>query len=410
MGKDGRKELLLHCAGEIREASVELSASMVDLRRRLHAKPELGLDNPLTQNLIVETLEDIGISGLRRGQSCSSVLAEILGEGGGPGRGRLVALRADTDALPIRERTGLACASQFDGRMHACGHDAHVAMLLGAAAILYRQRARFAGTVRLLFQPGEEGYAGAAFMIAEGALEGVDAAFALHVGPETAVGEVAVRSGTMLAAVDTFFVSFKGAGGHASMPHLCSDPIPAIGPFVDGLSHVVARETDPTDRIVLSVTRVDAGSSANIIPPHANCEGTIRSLSEAGRKRARDKVRRVAEGVAAAAGLEVDVRVTEGYPATVNHPRAVELLDAAAALAGLELGIMDSPIMGAEDFAYVLERVPGAMAFVGCRTPGGGPLHSDVMAIDEGVLSHGAALHVCAALSFLADGGLSPSS
>jgi hippurate hydrolase len=181
------------------------------------------------------------------------------------------------------------------------------------------------------------------------------------------------------------------------------DPIPAIGPFVDGLSHVVARETDPDDRVVMSVTRVVAGTTDNVIPPSAECLGTIRSLSPAGRARARERVRRVAEGVAASRGLRVDIEFDEGYPPTVNAPEIVDRVVRAAAR--LELGVEDmrAPFMGAEDFSYVLDRVPGAIAFLGCEVPGGGPLHSDLMKIDESVLEAGTALHVAVAMELLKD-------
>jgi hippurate hydrolase len=208
----------------------------------------------------------------------------------------------------------------------------------------------------------------------------------------------------MLASFDNFLVTFRGAGGHASTPHTARDPIPAIGPFVDGLSHVVARETDPDDRAVISVTRVSAGTTDNVIPPSAECLGTIRSLTPAGRISARERLRRVARGVAASRGLEVEIELHEGYPPTMNAPEIVDGVMRAATR--LELGIEDmrSPFMGAEDFSYVLQHVPGAIAFLGCMAPDGGPLHSDVMNIDEAALETGTALHVAVAMELLAEG------
>ena len=282
----------------VRDNAAALSGRMVANRRRIHACPELGLVLPKTQALVIEELRRIGVDSLRTGAALSSVVAEVAGTGRGGERRGVVVLRADMDALPLRERDDHEFASRNDGCMHACGHDAHVAMLLGAAEILASHRAVFSGTVRLLFQPGEEGHGGARLMIEEGALDGVDAAFALHVDPSTPTGAMCVRKGTIMASADVFTVVFKGAGGHASMPHQTRDPIPAIGPFVDGLSHVAARETDPDDRVVLSVTQVRAGTTYNVIPPTAECSGTIRALSARRREAAHEQVRRVAHGVA----------------------------------------------------------------------------------------------------------------
>ncbi len=386
----------------LRAQAGELSGRMVTNRRRIHMFPELGLRLPATEAVVVEELKRIGVDSMRTGEALSSVVAEIKGTGGTAGRAQTVALRADMDALPLGEHNDLDFASKNNGCMHACGHDAHISMLLGAAEILVARRAEFAGTVRLLFQPGEEGYGGARIMIEEGALAGVDAAFALHVDPSTPAGTLCVRKGTVMASADSFMVVFKGAGGHASMPHHTRDPIPAIGPFVDGLSHAAARETDPDDRVVLSVTQVRAGTANNVIPPTAEVGGTIRALSVRGRAAAHEQLGRIARGVAAARGIDVDVSVNDGYPPTVNHDAPVDLMERTAERVGLRVLRMPSPVMGAEDFSYMLERVPGAFAFLGARTEGGGPLHSDLMKLDESVFASGAALHAAVAMSYLA--------
>jgi len=401
MSLSGADPITLHA---LQDSAAALSARLVANRRRIHSFPELGLVLPKTQAVVVEELTRIGVDSLKAGKLLSSVVAEVHGGAPCAGRARRVALRADMDALPLGEHNDLDFASRNAGCMHACGHDAHVAMLLGAAEILASRRAEFAGTVRLLFQPGEEGFGGAAIMINEGALDGIDGVFALHVDPSTPTGLLCVRKSTIMASADSFSVIFRGAGGHASMPHYARDPIPAIGPFVDGLSHVAARETDPDDRVVLSVTQVTAGTTNNVIPPTAECGGTIRALSPRRRAEAHKRLERVARGVAASHGLEIDVSIHHGYPPTVNHDDPVELFSRVAARVGLKCQLMPSPVMGAEDFSYMLERVPGAFAFLGARTEGGGPLHSDLMKLDESVLQQGAALHAAMALTFLAGG------
>jgi len=387
-------------ADELREHAARLRDRLVSVRRAIHENPELGLDTPLTQQRIAAELDRIGVRTRTAGTRCTSIVADIEGTAGS-GDARCVALRADMDALPVQERTGVEYASKVDGRMHACGHDAHVAMLLGAAELLQARRDRFHGRVRLLFQPGEEGYGGAKVMIEEGALAGVERAFAIHLDPSRKAHTIAYRSGPVLAAYDNFTVVFRGLGGHASTPHRARDPIPAIGPFVDGLSHVAARETDPDDRVVYSVTYVRAGTTDNVVPADATCIGTFRSLSPEARTRARERVRRVAEGVAASRGLEVSIELVEGYPPTRNHGDTVEAVAAAARALGLPEFRMPTPWMGAEDFAYMLEQVPGALVFLGARTEAGSPLHSDVMRIDEDVLVSGAALHALVALQAL---------
>lgn len=388
----------------IEREAARVHSRVVEVRRAIHREPELGLATPKTQALILQELARIGVARVFSGAACTSVWVDIEGTAVPVEGPRRVALRADMDALPLTEHADVDWASRDPGKMHACGHDGHVAMLIGAADVLHANRDSFAGTVRLLFQPGEEGYGGAKLMIREGALEDVDAAFALHLEPGRKLNLVALRRGTMFAAFDNFLVTFKGRGGHASTPFVAQDPIPAIGPFIDGLSHVAARETDPDDRVVMSVTRVSAGTTDNVIPPTAECLGTIRSLTPTGRARAREKLRRVAEGVAASRGLEVEVELREGYPPTMNEPDVVDRVMRAAGRLDLAVEDMRSPFMGAEDFSYVLERVPGAIAFLGCQVADGGPLHSDLMKIDERVLETGTAMHVAVALELLGVG------
>ena len=387
----------------IGKAAAAQRERLIALRREIHRHPELGLTTPRTQEIIVRELERTdGVEGIATGDDCTWVTAEIRGGAAGAGT-RRVALRADMDALPLTETGDDEWVSELDGRMHACGHDGHVAMLLGAASVLAGSRDHFSGTVRLLFQPGEEGFGGAPVMIDAGAVDDVDAAFAIHLQPMARPHRVLYRNGAMLAAFDDFTVTFLGAGGHASSPHTTRDPIPAIGPLVDTLSHVVARETDPDDRVVFSVTKVVAGTKENVIPHSAECLGTVRSLSKQGRELALERLRRVADGIALARGLDVRVEIRPGYPPTINRAGAVADVVVAARSLGLTEREMASTFMGAEDFSYMLDRVPGAMVFLGCGVPGGGPLHSDRMRIDEDVLPTGAALHAAVALQMLSD-------
>jgi amidohydrolase len=376
----------------------------IAMRRRLHANPELGLVLPETQRAVLEALAPLDAE-IATGGATSAVVATLHGAKPGP----TILLRADMDALPMQEETDLPFASAHAGRMHACGHDAHVAMLAGAARLLASRRDDFAGTVKLLFQPGEEGFGGARILVGEGLLDAapaVDAAFAIHVDSSLPRGRVALRPGAILAAADLISIDVTGRGGHASMPHLAADPIPVACEIVTALQTWVTRHVDAFDPVVITVTRIQAGSAGNVIPPTANLLGTIRSVSERAREAARDGVRRVAEGIASAHGVDAKVHVVPGYPVTVNDDGfAAFARGVAADVAGAEAVVdMRAPIMGAEDFSYILQRVPGALVFLGVRPPEGGgePLHSSRMRVDEDALATGIALHAAVALRWLA--------
>ena len=390
-------------AHRLREEAQELLPDTIALRRRIHRHPELGLVLPETQQAVLESLEGAGLE-LHTGGATSAVLAVL--RGARPGSTLL--LRADMDALPLQEDTGLAFRSERDGAMHACGHDAHVAMLAGAARLLAARRAELPGTLKFLFQPGEEGYAGARVLIEEGLLEGeprVEAAFAIHVDSSLAAGCVATRPGPLLAAGDVFSVDLVGRGGHAAQPHLARDPIPAACEIVTALQGVVTRQMYAFDPVIVSVTKIQAGSAGNVIPERAHLLGTIRTVSERARTQIRERVERAVRGIAAAHGLEVKVHLLPGYPVTVNHAEFTAFAQGVAAeLLGAERVVsLDAPIMGAEDFSYILQRVPGALVFLGARPEGGegAPLHSNRMLLDEAAFADGMALHAAVALRWL---------
>ena len=320
-------------------------------------------------------------------------------------------LRGDMDALPIDEATGLDFASREPGRMHACGHDSHSAMLASAARILCGQRDEFAGRILFMFQPGEEGHHGARYMIEEGLLGDPlpDAAFALHIWPTLPHGVVACRAGTMLASTDTLAREIVGKGGHAAMPHDALDPVPVAAEIILALQSEVARRTPVTDPIVLSITKVSAGHDPQCPARRGRpARHAAHPVARGARSAGRAAFERICTHVAAAHGCTAEVAIEQGYPPTVNDPRAVALVrDASPATPSSSCR---APNMGGEDFSYVLEQVPGAMAFLGVAPPGDGRRRAArrctirAMMIDEAALPTGVALHCAFATRFLAKG------
>jgi len=389
-------------------AARAIQDNVVAIRRRIHLQPEIGLDLPKTQAVIVEELGKIGLEG-RRGKALSSVVAVI--EGDRPGR--TILLRADMDALPVHEDTGLDFSSEVDEAMHACGHDTHVAMLLGAARLLQERRSDLPGKVILMFQPGEEGLGGAKLMIDEGLLDAAgeprpSGALAIHIGTRYPTGEVHLRPGPEMAATDTIRITVRGRGGHASAPHLAVDPITVAAEIVLALQVMITRRIDVFDPAVITIARITAGTTSNIIPETAFLFGTIRTVSEETRSEARAGVRRVAEGIAAAHDAAVEVDLEAGYPVTINDPAfAAFVMDAARSLIGADkVAELPAPIMGAEDFSYVLQQVPGAMAFVGARPEAQDPAtapqnHSNLVVFDEPAMAVGVALYTAVAIRHL---------
>ena len=385
-------------------AARDLLPDAVALRRRLHRNPELGLQLPETQAAVLEALEGLDLE-IATGGSTSAVVATL--HGAQPGSTLL--LRADMDALPLREETGLEFASARDGAMHACGHDAHTAMLVGAARLLAERRAELRGSVKFLFQPGEEGFGGARVLIQEGLLDAtprVDAAFAIHVNPTLPPGQVALRPGALLAAGDVFSIELEGRGGHASQPHQTLDPIPVACEIVTALQALVTRRMHAFDPVVLSVTKIASGSTHNIIPDSAQIIGTIRTVSAPSRQRVHEKMEKLVQGIASAHEMEGKLHVVRGYPVTLNDAGFTDFVrETASGLLG-EGAVVDleAPIMGSEDFSYILERVPGAMVFLGAQVGDPHPhgLHSSRMVLDEAEMASGIALHGAVALRYLA--------
>jgi hippurate hydrolase len=385
-------------------AGEALLPDAVSLRRAIHIEPELGLQLPKTTAKVKAALADLPLE-IREGPSTSGLIAILRG----PANGRTVLLRGDMDALPLVEDTGVEFASKTQGAMHACGHDTHVAMLAGAARALCARRESLAGTVMFMFQPGEEGWHGARFMLEDGLIDPLpDSAFALHISPNMPAGVFASRAGPLLASADRIKVRIVGRGGHASMPHDALDPIPIACEIVTALQVFVTRRLPAFDPAVITIARIAAGTTDNVIPEDARLWGTLRTLSERGRIAAQQGIRTVAENIAAAHGATAEVEIEQGFPVTVNDGRVVSLAERTAKTLFGDEGwtTMAHPMMGAEDFSYILHKVPGAMAFLGAAPEGGDfrtccALHSNKMVLNEDVMARGIAMHCAMAQAAL---------
>ncbi len=381
----------------------------ITLRRKIHEYPELGLHLPKTVAAVREALDGLDVK-IEHGPSSSGLIVTLQG----PSQGRTVLLRGDMDALPMPEDTDLPFKSKEAGRMHACGHDAHTAMLAGAVKLLHEHRGRLAGTVKFMFQPGEEGHFGALRMIEDGLIDKhpkPDGAFALHITPNAPSGFFTGRGGAMLASTDEIRIKVTGKGGHASMPHLAVDPMPIACEIVMGLQSFVTRRINAFDPIVLTIAKIDGGTTTNVIPESVSMFGTLRSVSEASRKQAHEGLKHVAQKIAEAHGARAEVHLAEGYPVTMNDGRMVALAaDTVRELWGEQAFVpMPAPVMGAEDWSYVLQRIPGCMIFLGVAPEGcdhhhAAPCHSNRMMLDENAMAHGIALFAAVAERFLDQG------
>jgi amidohydrolase len=397
----------------VRDEASGALAGAVELRRTLHRWPEVGNDLPITREQVLAAIEPLPLA-VTVHETTSGVAALLTGGKPGP----TVLLRGDMDALPLAEDTGLEFSSNHENQMHACGHDTHTAMLVGAAHVLAQRADDLAGRVLFMFQPGEEGEHGARFMLDEGLLEvppladgtpsPVTAAFALHITSMLPTGWLTCRGGPTMASADTLHLTITGKGGHASEPFRAVDPIPVACEIVQALQTMVTRTIDVFDPCVVTVGRITAGTTDNVIPESAHIEGTIRAVSEATRRRVHGNISRVAEGIATAHGVTSSVEIEIGYPVTVNDDGfAGNALALAQLVAGTDKVLeLPHPIMGAEDFSYVLQRVPGSMMFLGGTPPEvdpatAAPNHSNHVVFDEQAMATGIAMYAAVALDRL---------
>ena len=370
---------------------------LIEMRRWFHAHAEIAEKEFETSNRIKEELTKYGIS-WRKCSLETGVLATI--QGAKPGK--TILLRADMDALPVTEETGLPYASQNPGFMHACGHDCHTATLLTAARILNDHKDALCGTVKLAFQPAEEIGTGAPGMIADGALEGVDGAFGIHVWSMVPAGQIALRCGPQLAAVDKFSIHIEGKGGHASAPHECVDPVVCLGAMIQNLQTIVSRECNPFDSAVLTIGKVESGTLWNIIPSTAQLDGTTRFFTRKLQKELPQRMERMVKYTAETYRCKADMEYTRMIPPTINDDSFAEFAKGSAAKVVGSQNVVDiGPIATGEDFGLYLEKVPGAMALVGVGNEACGavhPQHSAKYMVDEDALLNSVKLYIQVAL------------
>ena len=374
---------------------------VVAWRRQLHREPELSFHETRTAQFVADMLASFSGFDVDR-PTPTSVVARLRGARPGP----VLAMRADMDALPIQERNEHDFVSLTEGTMHACGHDGHTAMLLGAAKVLADRREELAGEVRFIFQHAEEvAPGGAVELVRAGVVDDVDVVIGAHLWLPLPFGQIAVTSGPFMASSDTFRIRILGAGGHAAMPHLTVDAILVAAQVVVTLQHIVSRVVDPNEPAVLSVTRIAGGTTTNVLPESVELEGTIRTFDETLRGRIPELMERTIAGVAAAHGARHELTVDRGYHAVVNDRDAVELVRRAVVAAlGAEALVDATPTMGAEDFSAYQQRVPGAFFFIGARNESRGivhPHHHERFDLDERALDEGTRIFVAAAMEML---------
>jgi len=346
----------------------DLHSDIQAWRRDIHQYPELLYDTLRTSSFVADRLREFGCDEVATGLGKTGVVGVIKGKKpAGHGDIKVIGLRADMDALPIEEATGLPYASKTPGLMHACGHDGHTAMLLGAARYLAETR-NFSGDAVVIFQPAEEGGAGAKAMIDDGLMDrfGIDQVYGMHNGPGIPIGSFAIRPGPMMAATDSIDITIEGHGGHAARPHKCIDSVLVGAQIVNALQQVVARSLDPLDSAVLSMCEFHAGNARNVIPQTAELRGTVRTLTAEARLLVEKRVREIISGVAQITGAKIDLGYERGYPVTVNHVAQTDIARKIAMEVAGEGNVEEMPpLMGAEDFSYMLQARPGAFIFCG---------------------------------------------
>jgi amidohydrolase len=359
-------------------------------RRDFHAHPELLFDVHRTAGIVASKLQDFGCDEVVRGLGRTGVVGVIKGRHTGD---RVIGLRADMDALPIQEIVERPYKSTIPGLMHACGHDGHTAMLMGAAKYLCETR-NFQGTAIVIFQPAEEGGGGGDAMVKDGLMErfNIQEVYGLHNMPGIPLGHFAIRPGAMMAAADRFTLTIEGKGGHAARPHCCVDPILVASQIVVALQSVVARSINPSEAAVVSIGMMKAGDTFNVIPQTATLLGTTRSLREDVRDLCEERIRALAQGIAQAHGASVDIAYNRGYPVTMNHPDQTEFMaDVAAEIVGKQnVDMTIAPMMGAEDFSYMLDCRPGAYIFLGNGDTAG--VHHPAYDFNDAAIPYGVSL------------------
>ncbi len=343
----------------IRSEIKDIEKNIIDWRRDFHQYPELGFDEHRTSKIIGETLKEMGLAP-KMNVGKTGVTADLTF-----GEGPTIALRADMDALPMQEASGLDFSSKHDGVMHACGHDGHMAMLLGAAKVLTQNGNSFNGTVRFIFQPAEEGAGGARYMIEDGCLDGVDEIYGIHVWNYQPVGEVGITDGPVLAAADMFEINIKGIGGHGAAPQGTVDAVVVSSHLVQALQTIVSRNTNPLESTVVTIGTISGGHNFNIIADEVTLSGTARAYTEENRNLIKTRMAEIIDGVAKTFGAEISFDYEDGYPPTINHTDPVnKVLKAAERVVGEKAG-MPYLSMGGEDFSYYLQKIPGCFFFVG---------------------------------------------
>lgn len=388
-------------------AARQLLEETIDLRRNLHRRPEIGNDLPLTRAMVLEALEGLPLE-LNLNSTTSGIAAVLRGTRPGP----TIILRGDMDGLPMPEDSGLDFASEHDGAMHACGHDLHTAMLAGAAKLLSSMRDDFSGNVIFMFQPGEEGFHGAKHMLDEGLLDvagdPATGGFAIHVSPWFATGTINHRPGQQMASADEVRIIVKGRGGHASTPYLSLDPVPVAAEIILAVQTAITRRINVFDPGVITFGSIQAGTTNNVIPETAQLIGTIRAFSDGTRAELHAILERVASNVAAAHMLEADIHIKPGYPVSINDPGfAAFVTEVATALVGDEMVVpLATPLMGAEDWSYVMNEIPGTMVFLGAclpnLIPGESPgNHSNRVVFHEEAMATGIALYSAVAIEHM---------